>query len=58
MKRAFSFDYSSDEEVDALLAEALDAFERQMLANDDDWFDTSDDDDQRMVDELDVFEDD
>ena len=63
MKRACSFDYSSDEEDDALPAEALDDFERQLHAiNDDD--DDSDfaealdelDDDQLLADALDAFE--
>ena len=57
MKRAFSFEYSSDEEFDALLAEALDEFERHMRVNDVnqsiddddsdddyDWLDDSEDD--------------
>ena len=56
MKRAFSFDYSSDEDDDALLAQALDDFERHMQTNavnhpdddidssDDDWMDDDTDD--------------
>ena len=51
MKRACSFDYSSDEEVDALLAQVLDDFERHLIANDDD-------DDSLLVDALDEFDDD
>ena len=42
MKRAFSFEYSSDEEEDAWLANVLDAFE---LANDKHWSDIESDDD-------------
>ena len=60
MKRAFSFDYSSDEEDDALLAEALDDFERQLQtsdADDDDWrFSSDDEDDQRMAQAVDALE--
>ena len=67
MKRAFSFDYSSDEELDALLAEALDDFERHMYANDvnqsddddddaEDWLDDSEDD-RLLADTVDAFED-
>ena len=50
MKRAFSFDYSSDEELDALLAEALDDFERHMYAND---VHQSDDDSDDLLDNAD-----
>ena len=45
MKRAFSFDYSSDEEDDALLAQALDEWEQQLNTNDVNWSDEDDDDD-------------
>lgn len=48
MKRAFSFDYSSDEEEDAWLAKVLEEFERQITTNDDD-ADASDDDDDDWV---------
>ena len=43
MKRAFSFDYSSDEEEDAWLANVLDEWERQRFTNDVDWSDENDD---------------
>ena len=63
MKRAFSFDYSSDEEDDALLAEALDEFEWGLHAHDnDDWSDDDDDwlddseDDQLLAEAVDAFE--
>ena len=47
MKRAFTFDYSSDEEEDAWLARILDDFERQLRTNTDaDWSDSDDDTDE------------
>ena len=68
MKRAFSFDYSSDEEEDAWLAQVLDEFERGLLANDDHWSDNEDsesdddwlddsEDDRLLSNAMDVFED-
>ena len=44
MKRAFSFEYSSDEEEDAWLARVLDDFERQLQTDDNDGLVSSDDD--------------
>ena len=71
MKRAFSFEYSSDEEEDQWLANVLDEWERQLRTidndgldtsvnddadSDDDWLDDSEDD-QLLANAVDTFED-
>ena len=49
MKRAFSFDYSSDEEEDAWLAQVLEDFERQLTVNNDDLSDSDDENDDEWA---------
>ena len=69
MKRAFSFDYSSDEEDDVWLANVLDEWERQLqsvdMSDNDDadsdvdedwWFSSDDEADQRLAAALDDYE--